>query len=175
MGWSPILFFSETGDSFIRVCCEGCIHQLVLFASTVYCLHQLCIVYINCVLFTSIVYCLRQLCIVCVNCVLFTSTVYCLRQLCIVYVNCVLFMSIVYCLHQLCIVYVNCVLFTSIVYCLRVCVAGKMFPTHGILYTAPFTDDALYMEQYSKANFWSVVVYSCSLFLDTNYTLSCIL
>ena len=33
---------------------------------------------------------------------------------------------------------------------------GKMFPTHGILYTAPFTDDALYMEQYSKANFWTL-------------------
>ena len=41
------------------------------------------------------------------------------------------------------------------VYCCMT-VAGKMFPTHGILYTAPFTDDALYMEQYSKANFWLV-------------------
>ena len=119
VGWSPISFFSETGDSFIRVCCEGCIHQLVLFTSTVYCLRQLCIVYVNCVLFTSIVYCLHQLCIVYVNCVLFASIVYCLRQLCIVYVNCVLFTSIVYCLRQLCIVYINCVLFTSTVYCLH--------------------------------------------------------
>lgn len=31
---------------------------------------------------------------------------------------------------------------------------GKMFPTQGDLYMAPFTDDALYMEQFSKANFW---------------------
>ncbi|XP_050308720.1 histone-arginine methyltransferase CARMER [Anthonomus grandis grandis] len=31
---------------------------------------------------------------------------------------------------------------------------GKMFPTRGDLHIAPFTDDALYMEQYSKANFW---------------------
>lgn len=31
---------------------------------------------------------------------------------------------------------------------------GKMFPTQGDLHVAPFTDDALYMEQFSKANFW---------------------
>ena len=31
---------------------------------------------------------------------------------------------------------------------------GKMFPTQGDLHIAPFTDDALYMEQFSKANFW---------------------
>ena len=31
---------------------------------------------------------------------------------------------------------------------------GKMYPTQGILFCAPFTDDALYMEQLSKANFW---------------------
>lgn len=31
---------------------------------------------------------------------------------------------------------------------------GKMFPTQGILYVAPFNDDALYMEQYNKALFW---------------------
>lgn len=31
---------------------------------------------------------------------------------------------------------------------------GKMYPTRGDLHIAPFTDDALYMEQYSKANFW---------------------
>ena len=29
-----------------------------------------------------------------------------------------------------------------------------MFPTTGDLHVAPFTDDALYMEQFSKANFW---------------------
>lgn len=31
---------------------------------------------------------------------------------------------------------------------------GKMYPTQGDLHIAPFTDEALYMEQYSKANFW---------------------
>ena len=34
---------------------------------------------------------------------------------------------------------------------------GKMFPTMGDLHIAPFTDESLYMEQYSKANFWSVL------------------
>ena len=33
---------------------------------------------------------------------------------------------------------------------------GRMFPTQGDLHIAPFTDDALYMEQFSKANFWYV-------------------
>ncbi|KRT79850.1 hypothetical protein AMK59_7856 [Oryctes borbonicus] len=31
---------------------------------------------------------------------------------------------------------------------------GKMFPSRGDLHIAPFTDDALFMEQFSKANFW---------------------
>ena len=31
---------------------------------------------------------------------------------------------------------------------------GKMYPTQGDLYIAPFTDDTLYMEQFAKANFW---------------------
>ncbi|XP_041357226.1 histone-arginine methyltransferase CARMER-like [Gigantopelta aegis] len=31
---------------------------------------------------------------------------------------------------------------------------GKMFPSQGDLHIAPFTDESLYMEQYSKANFW---------------------
>ncbi|ESO10254.1 hypothetical protein HELRODRAFT_72919 [Helobdella robusta] len=31
---------------------------------------------------------------------------------------------------------------------------GKMFPTQGDLHIAPFTDETLYMEQCSKANFW---------------------
>ncbi|XP_065165183.1 histone-arginine methyltransferase CARMER [Atheta coriaria] len=31
---------------------------------------------------------------------------------------------------------------------------GKMFPSRGDLHIAPFTDDALYMEQFGKANFW---------------------
>lgn len=31
---------------------------------------------------------------------------------------------------------------------------GKMFPSRGDLHVAPFTDEALYMEQYNKANFW---------------------
>lgn len=31
---------------------------------------------------------------------------------------------------------------------------GKMFPSRGDLHVAPFCDEALYMEQYNKANFW---------------------
>lgn len=31
---------------------------------------------------------------------------------------------------------------------------GKMFPSRGDLHVAPFSDEALYMEQYNKANFW---------------------
>jgi len=31
---------------------------------------------------------------------------------------------------------------------------GKMYPTQGDLHIAPFTDETLYMEQCSKANFW---------------------
>jgi histone-arginine methyltransferase CARM1 len=31
---------------------------------------------------------------------------------------------------------------------------GKLFPSIGDLYAAPFTDEALYMEQATKANFW---------------------
>jgi len=31
---------------------------------------------------------------------------------------------------------------------------GKMFPTEGHMYIAPFTDDALYQEQSMKPNFW---------------------
>lgn len=31
---------------------------------------------------------------------------------------------------------------------------GNMFPTSGDLHVAPFFDDALYMEHFSKANFW---------------------
>jgi histone-arginine methyltransferase CARM1 len=31
---------------------------------------------------------------------------------------------------------------------------GKMYPTTGDLYVTPFTDEALYMEQVGKANFW---------------------
>lgn len=37
---------------------------------------------------------------------------------------------------------------------------GKMYPSRGDLHIAPFTDDALYMEQYNKANFWSVFLLS---------------
>ncbi len=32
---------------------------------------------------------------------------------------------------------------------------GKLFPTLGDLYVAPFTDESLYMEQATKANFWN--------------------
>ncbi|KAL7019431.1 hypothetical protein ACKWTF_011121 [Chironomus riparius] len=31
---------------------------------------------------------------------------------------------------------------------------GKMFPSRGDLHVAPFCDEALYIEQYNKANFW---------------------
>ncbi|XP_052775248.1 histone-arginine methyltransferase CARMER-like isoform X2 [Mya arenaria] len=31
---------------------------------------------------------------------------------------------------------------------------GKMYPSQGDLHVAPFTDEALYMEQFTKANFW---------------------
>ena len=31
---------------------------------------------------------------------------------------------------------------------------GKMFPTLGDVHLAPFTDEQLYMEQFTKANFW---------------------
>lgn len=33
---------------------------------------------------------------------------------------------------------------------------GRMYPTEGDLHVAPFTDEALYMEQFNKANFWLV-------------------
>ena len=33
---------------------------------------------------------------------------------------------------------------------------GKMFPTQGILYVSPFTDEALYLEQMGKSYFWYV-------------------
>ena len=32
--------------------------------------------------------------------------------------------------------------------------SGQMFPTQGDLHIAPFTDESLYTEQFSKANFW---------------------
>ena len=32
--------------------------------------------------------------------------------------------------------------------------SGKMFPSRGDLHVAPFTDEALYMEQINKVNFW---------------------
>lgn len=31
---------------------------------------------------------------------------------------------------------------------------GKMFPSRGDLHVAPFSDEALYMEQINKVNFW---------------------
>lgn len=39
---------------------------------------------------------------------------------------------------------------------------GKMFPTQGDLHVAPFSDEALYLEQYNKANFWWERI-SCSV------------
>ena len=32
---------------------------------------------------------------------------------------------------------------------------GKMFPDRANLYAAPFTDEALYQEQFVKAGFWT--------------------
>ena len=32
--------------------------------------------------------------------------------------------------------------------------SGKMFPTQGDLFVAPFTDECLFQEQFSKAHFW---------------------
>ena len=29
-----------------------------------------------------------------------------------------------------------------------------MFPTQALFYTAPFSDETLYMEQYTKVSFW---------------------
>ena len=34
------------------------------------------------------------------------------------------------------------------------CHVGRMMPTQGDLYVAPFTDEMLYMEQTSKSQFW---------------------
>ena len=31
---------------------------------------------------------------------------------------------------------------------------GRMFPSKGLLYVAPFSDEALYIEQYNKSTFW---------------------
>jgi hypothetical protein len=33
-------------------------------------------------------------------------------------------------------------------------IPGNMFPTIGDVHLAPFTDEQLYMEQFTKANFW---------------------
>ena len=38
------------------------------------------------------------------------------------------------------------------------CDIGKMYPTQGILYCAPFTDDMLYMEQFNKVSFWYCII-----------------
>lgn len=54
-------------------------------------------------------------------------------------------------------------------------VTGKMFPTQGDLHVTPFTDEALYLEQFSKANFWcetSLSYYRVSLLQDTSWTMS---
>jgi hypothetical protein len=32
----------------------------------------------------------------------------------------------------------------------KIVIIGKMFPTRGDLHVVPFTDEALYMEQYNK-------------------------
>ena len=42
-----------------------------------------------------------------------------------------------------------------------------MFPSQGNLYVAPFMDDALYMEHYSKANFWYKVHFCLPYLVDS--------
>ena len=42
-------------------------------------------------------------------------------------------------------------------YCFFV-VVGRIFPSQGDLHIVPFNDEALYMEQFSKAHFWSEFV-----------------
>ena len=49
---------------------------------------------------------------------------------------------------------------------------GKVFPSQGDLHIAPFTDEALYMEQCGKANFWSVFS-SHPLFIDISHLAPC--
>ena len=44
--------------------------------------------------------------------------------------------------------------FNYYVVCMIFIILGKMFPTQALFYTAPFSDEALYMEQYTKASFW---------------------
>lgn len=41
--------------------------------------------------------------------------------------------------------------------------SGNMFPTIGDVHLAPFTDEQLYMEQFTKANFWWVIFYPWAL------------
>ena len=45
-------------------------------------------------------------------------------------------------------------------------ISGKMFPTRGDIHIAPFTDDSLYMEHYSKSNFWYVYRISICTFYE---------
>lgn len=40
--------------------------------------------------------------------------------------------------------------FESIVFCS----IGMMFPTFGDIHLAPFSDEQLYLEHHSRANFW---------------------
>ena len=36
---------------------------------------------------------------------------------------------------------------------------GKMFPTRGDLHVAPFTDEALYMEQFNKVRLKEIMIF----------------
>ena len=41
---------------------------------------------------------------------------------------------------------------------------GKMYPSQGSLYVAPFNDEQLYLEQCTKAFFWyNVIVLACRM------------
>jgi histone-arginine methyltransferase CARM1 len=60
----------------------------------------------------------------------------------------------------------------------KVSFIGKMFPTRGDLHVVPFTDEALYMEQYNKVHipsppsiFWYIHGLSSSADLDPELTL----
>lgn len=47
-----------------------------------------------------------------------------------------------------------------------------MYPSKGDLHIAPFTDDALFMEQTNKASFWYVIyIYICNYMVIIIYIL----
>ena len=53
---------------------------------------------------------------------------------------------------------------------LSLSLSGKMYPTQGILYAAPFSDEALFLEQMGKTYFWCVCE-MCVSMLPQHYCL----